>query len=436
MKEKIKSFLQEKLPSLYSAAKTLYSKTDTIRRHQSWLKQQSAYKAEVRRLTGIKEPLNVVFMVLYSSVWKYDSVYKLMDRDTRFNPVILVCPIADYGKEHMIENYRLAVEMFKKKGYNVLASYNEETGKFIDVKDLKPDLLMYAFQWSSHVDKRYNVYTLRKYLKCYVNYSFKNNPFEWSIASQVQGLMWMYFSECNENKKLAQSFNHLEFQNIHVVGYPIYDEVLALTPSGKDWKKQDKKYKRIIWAPHHSIEEGGDIRLSTFLLYADDMLEFKEKYKDQVLFAFKPHPQLRPTLYRHKDWGKECTDAYYKKWETGENSSFVAGEYIDLFKSSDGMIHDSHSFTVEYLYVDKPVMFMTNYDRESQCNVVGKKAFNAHYHGTSREDIISFIENVIIDGKDTMLEQRHQFYQDILVPPNGKSVAENIISEISTALKM
>lgn len=94
------------------------------------------YNNEVKRLKGTTQPLNVVFMVLYSSVWKYDSVYKLMDKDPRFNPLILVCPIADYGREHMIENFRPTVEMFKNKGYNVLASYNEKTGKFIDVQDL------------------------------------------------------------------------------------------------------------------------------------------------------------------------------------------------------------------------------------------------------------------------------------------------------------
>jgi CDP-glycerol glycerophosphotransferase (TagB/SpsB family) len=236
---------------------------------------------------------------------------------------------------------------------------------------------------------------------------------------------------------LAQSFNQREFQNIHVVGYPIYDEVKETQAEGNDWKIKDKAHKRIIWAPHHSIE-GSDqaIKLSTFLLFAEDMLEFKDKYKDKVQFAFKPHPQLKPALYKHKDWGKERTDAYYKAWEEGDNSTFVGGAYIDLFKSSDGMIHDSHSFTVEYLYVDKPVMFMTNYDRESQCNAVGKKAFAAHYHGTSKDDIQHFIEDVVIGGKDTMAEKRHTFYNDILVPPNGKSVAENIINEITTALNI
>ena len=416
--------------------KSLKSQFKKVQRSINWNLQQFSYKKEVKRLYGKKEPLNVIFMVIYSAVWKYDSVYRLMEKDPRFNPLILVCPVADYGIEHMIEVFRPTVEMFKKKGYNVIPAYDEVTKKFVDVKDLKPDLLMYAFQWSSHVDRRYNVYTLRRYLKCYVNYSFKNTPFEWSIASPVQGLMWMYFSECEDNKKLAQSFSKKEFQNIHVVGYPIYDEMQEMRPKGLDWKKQDKEYKRIIWAPHHTIGEGGELRLSTFLLFANDMLEFKEKYKEKVLFAFKPHPQLKPKLYMHKDWGKEKTDEYYEKWACGDNSTLVQGAYIDLFKTSDAMIHDCGSFVVEYLYVDKPVLFLSNYDRGNQCNEVGLKAFNAHYHGTSREDIQHFIDEVVIGGRDTMEKKRHQFYNDILVPPNGKSVAENIIGEITTALNI
>ena len=100
------------------------------------------------------------------------------------------------------------------------------------------------------------------------------------------------------------------------------------------------------------------------------------------------------------------------------------------------MIHDCHSFTVEYLYVNKPVMFLANYDREGQSNKVGKKAFDCHYHGLSGENIEAFIREVVIGGKDTKREIRDEFYQSILVPPHGKSVAENIVSEISKALNI
>ncbi len=407
------------------------------KRYLIWKNQLSSYSKELKRLRGTKEPLNVVFLVLSSSVWKYDSVYQLMEEDKRFNPLIIVCPAIDLAENQIILKMNQTYAYFANKGYNVIMACDENRDNYVSIELLSPDILFYASQWDKHFDERYRSTTLQKYLKCYVNYSFKNNPFEWSIASPFQGRMWMYFSECEDNRKLALSFNAHEFRNIHVVGYPIYDEIQVLEEKGADWKIQDKKHKRIIWAPHHSIEgHDGLIKLSTFLLYANTMKELAMKYADNVQFAFKPHPQLKTVLYMHPKWGQEKTDAYYEFWRSGKNTTVVDGAYADLFKSSDAMIHDCHSFVVEYLYVNKPVMFLANYDREGQSNAVGKKAFAAHYHGVSAEDIEKFITDVVVNDKDTMQSVRNEFYQNILVPPNGKTVAENIIDEISKALNI
>lgn len=413
----------------------LWKQLKKAQRYYQWRSQWCVYKREVTRLQKSNTPLNVVFLVLYPSVWKYDSVYQLMEKDPLFNPLILACPAVDGGEEHMKETMEGTFNYLNGKGYKVVKAYDEITGEYVNIDTLKPDILFYASQWDGHYDVHYQSQTLKKYLKCYVNYSYKNNPFEWSIASKFQGKMWMYFSECEDNRKLALSFNKREFKNIHVVGYPMYDEIMSTQAKGKDWKLKNKSLKRIILAPHHSIEgQDGLIKLSTFLLHAETILTLAEKYKDQVQWVFKPHPQLKAVLYRHPNWGKERTDAFYKQWEDRENTNYVNGAYVDLFKSSDAMIHDCHSFVVEYLYVNKPVMFLSNYDREGQSNEVGKKAFYCHYEGTTAEDIERFIMDVVINGNDTMAEKRKQFYNDILVPPNGLSVAENIINEIKKEL--
>ena len=249
--------------------------------------------------------------------------------------------------------------------------------------------------------------------------------------------MWLYFSECEDNKQLALSFNPIEFRNIRVVGYPLYDEMKTTIVTGKDWKIYNSSHKRVIWAPHHSIE-GADkaIKLSTFLLFSQFMLDLAKKYQDQVEFVFKPHPQLKHNLYNHPAWGKERTDEYYLQWANGVNTTIAEGDYVDLFLSSDAMIHDCHSFTVEYLYTNKPVLFLANYDRESQCNEVGKKALKCHYQATTEAAIEVFIFDVVLNGKDTLKGIRQKFYDNILVPPNGTSVAENIIKTICQKLKI
>ena len=160
------------------------------------------------------------------------------------------------------------------------------------------------------------------------------------------------------------------------------------------------------------------------------MLKLANKYKDKIEIAFKPHPLLKPALYSISEWGKERTDAYYQLWAIGENTTLHENEYVNLFRSSDAIINDSASFTIEYLYTKNPALYLNNYDRTPICNEVGKAAFDVHYHATTPDAIEEFILKVVINGEDTLKEQRECFYNTYLLPPNKSSVAENIVNEI------
>lgn len=397
-----------------------------------WFIQQCAYKRAEKKTSHKKDPLNVIFLVMFPSVWKYDSVYQLMEHDKRFNPTILVCPVLDSDKGFMLKNLHDSIKQFTERGYRVINAYDEQTGRCIDIEKFSPDIVLYSSLWTAHTDAKYNQFALRKYLKGYVNYGFSNTAGEWGYASAFHGLMWRYFAECESIRQLALSSQPKEMQNMVVTGYPIYDEIMTADETSSCWK--DSNSKRVIWAPHHSIS-GQLVQFSTFLQNAEAILNLAEKYKDVVQFAFKPHPQLITALYNHPDWGVEKTDAYYERWENGQNTTLVSGSYTSLFKSSDAMIHDCGSFIVEYLYTQKPVMYL-GVNREEQSNEIGKKAFAAHYHGTTMDDIERFISEVVVKGDDTMLPIRKEFYQSFLVPPNGKTVAENIVDEISKALNL
>ena len=160
---------------------------------------------------------------------------------------------------------------------------------------------------------------------------------------------------------------------------------------------------------------------------ADFMLEFADKYADKIQFVFKPHPRLLTELYKHDDWGKDRTTRYYAEWETRKNTQLEEGDFIDLFMTSDAMIHDSGSFCVEYHYSGNPVMYIAeNFEEQlTEKGEFGKLAMRLHYVGKCKEDIVNFIENVILHGNDTMRQERKNFYKKYLLPPNGKSVAEN-----------
>ena len=169
---------------------------------------------------------------------------------------------------------------------------------------------------------------------------------------------------------------------------------------------------------------------------ADLMVTLAKEYEGRIQMAFKPHPALLTQLYQHPEWGQKRTDEYYELWRTMPNTQLEAGEFVDLFMTSDAMIHDSGSFAVEYHYSRKPVMFVSKnmkpiLDTQS---TFGLKAYDLHYIGKDEAGIRRFIDEVVLGGNDPLLPEREQFFRDYLLPPGGKSVAQNILDDILDSL--
>mgnify|MGYP002625151500 CR=1 FL=1 len=374
-------------------------------------------------------------MAIYGSNWKYDSVYQLMLNDSIFNPIILVCPDVSRGKEHMLCTMNQCGRTFEQKGYSYVRTYDEQTESYVDAHAYKPDIVFYTNPYKGIIDDRYYYTQFPNSLICYVNYGYYNHVHEFGCNLPFHQRMWRYFVECDSNFSFIKQHSPIKGQNCIVTGYPMYDAFIHGTSKGLNWKIQNTSYKRIIWSPHHSISNScDDIQFSTFELYYDIMLLLAKKYHDDVQFVFKPHPLLKDSLYKLEGWGIKRTDQYYEEWANGVNTSIAEGDYVDLFNSSDAMINDSGSFTIEYLYTQKPCLLLNNFDRNNDANEVSKKAIDCWYKATTPEEIENFIRDVVIEGDDIYKTKREIFYKESLLPPHGKSVAENIIDELKKEL--
>ena len=117
------------------------------------------------------------------------------------------------------------------------------------------------------------------------------------------------------------------------------------------------------------------------------------------------------------------------------NTQLETGLFIDLFKTSDAMVHDSDSFQVEYLYVNKPVMFVKQSREQQDTTELCRRAIDSHYIGRSMDDVRQFVE-MVLRGEDTMREQRQQFFNNYLLPKTGTDVPLNIYNDIVTTLKL
>lgn len=202
------------------------------------------------------------------------------------------------------------------------------------------------------------------YLSCYVPYFFLTTTHDQSIYNQTfHNVMWKNFMPHMFSYTRIKEISINKGSNSLLTGYPFVEILCDKKSTNSVWKKQDQKKIKLIFAPHHTIEEG-NLKLSNFLLLAQPLKDLVIKYEDTIQWSFKPHPILKSKLYKNKDWGKTLTDDYYNFWKTQSNTQLDEGDYIDLFILSDAILHDSGSFIAEYLFVEKPCAYL---------NVIGKE---------------------------------------------------------------
>lgn len=383
-----------------------------------------------------KNRIRVVFFVIFESVWKLDGVYRMMKEDDQFDPIIVVCPYSEYDDKMQLAEMRKTFVFFQSRGFNVINTYNEKTGEWIDVRRrIKPDMVFFM---SPHpiTKKEYRINNFLWTLTCYVPYTFQTTfNYQTMYNRAFHQLLWKAFYPTQMHKKMAESYSRNKGRNVIVTGYPGIDKFLASSSSYESGSGSKNK-RKVIWAPHHTIEKHGQrVFLSNFLQYHEFMIELVNKYKDVLHFTFKPHPLLRPKLNDDKIWGKERTDNYFTIWEQSDICTLNEGDYQQLFEDSDALIHDCDSFMAEYLSLNKPVLF-TIHDIKlvDRLNDFGKSAIGMHYHANNKQEITKFIDDVVINGKDIMAGARSLWIKSNLTPPNSTTASMNVFSFLKSCL--
>ncbi len=394
------------------------------------IRHQWAFKKAVRQ-----PKIKIVFFAIHRTIWKYDQLYRLFEQSERFEPVIVVCPYIVYGEELMLKEMASTYSYLSAKNFNVVSAYNAQSGRWIDVKkEIRPGILFFTDPHKLTMDEFY-ITNYRNYLTCYLPYTYQiSNLYEVQYNQLFHNLIWKIFSPTPLHREIARKYARNKGRNIVVTGYAGTDVLQQYSYLPNDsWNIKDRNIKRIIWAPHHTIDNDTSyLAYSNFIKYHRIMLDIASDYIGKVQFAFKPHPLLKGKLYSENDWGTEKTNAYYKEWENLPNGQLEESDYADLFITSDAMVHDSSSFMAEYLAVNKPVLYTIRDQKiADRFNAIGKMAFEQHYHATNADGITKFIEDVVVNGNDIKRRQREAFVLEYLKPPYGLSATMNIYKIIN-----
>lgn len=378
-----------------------------------------------------KQTVKVAFFLTHESVWKYELLFDLMKKSKKFQPVLFVCPVVNYGHDNMLFEMDKTYHAFFQKGYEVYKTFDTKTNEYLNIQQyFSPDIIFYTNPYKGLQDERYYITQFPNTLTCYVSYAIMTVTIAGISDTDLHNLVWKNFSETPFHMRLALEQKRNKGRNNVLTGYPGFDTLLADTePTVDIWKNKNSKLKKIIWAPHHSMRELN--KVSNFLEYAEFFLDIASKYRNEIQIAFKPHHLLKVKLENEDYWGKQKTDAYYEKWDALQNGQVENGEYTSLFLSSDALIHDCGSFMAEYLVTEKPSLFMVKDESIMEYwNEFGASALAVHYQSRTKAEVISFIENVILNENDQMQEERICFVKANLLPQQNRTASEDILQHL------
>ena len=396
----------------------------------------AASRRAATRLKG-KEVIEVAFFLSMPGMWKADYLFRRMAEDARFHPYVVLIPYTvfkNFDKEEMWRTLRRTEAFVKEKGFEYVIPYDEATGRWRDIRRKEnPDIVFYSLPYKD-MERKYFVYHFRDRLTCYIPYAFTSmNVYKANYDIISINSYGCVFTETEMHLGFARRYSHSHGDNFEVVGCPgceVY-QVSDYRPR-EVWRQQPTPKKRVIWAPHHSVSDVFSI--STFMENCDLMVDLAREYADRIQFAFKPHPTLRFKL--QKLWGVERTERYYRQWAEMPNTQLEEAGYVDLFYGSDAMMHDSGGFTTEYLYLQKPVMYLVKDERpRKQFNEFGALAFDQHYVGHDEEDVRRFLDEVVLKGIDPMGDSRRRFYDTYLANHDGLLPSQRIIAVLERLIE-
>lgn len=379
------------------------------------------------------EKLKIALMVERPGMWCFDYLYNILKNDSRFEVLVVIMPEPFYGKLQMKKYLKETEEEMLQKGYTPLLGYDKDTNEIINFRSLvNPDIIFYTDFWKPHFYNEFYIDNFLDKITLLTEYGYSVMQDEKTCGFELNNLVDLYFRPTEIHKKMAQEIMENKGQNVIVTGSPKLDERFDENYKPQDvWKKQDKKKKRIIWAPHYTDVMPADMYANDAFWYIYDfMLDLAEKYKDSVQFVFRPHPVLYTKMI--KKWGEYITKKYYKQWDTLENGQVFMGNFIDLFMTSDAMIMDSCSFRAEYTSFDKPLFYTITETSRLVINEFGEELHKNFYvpDGNLEKGIESFIQDVVINGNDYKALGRHKLVEQYFGKINGHTASENIYNEI------
>ena len=345
--------------------------------------------------------IRVGFFVTDSAKWTCGYLYNELKKDKHFEPFILLSYFkTQQGNLSPKDYYLKTKKYFENQGIVVYDTFDCNNNTFSRLDKFKPDIVFYQQPWLIHSNQRPELYKNNPLL-CYVPYCFYSMDSILNYLSKFHAGMWKYFVETELHKQeYEQKYNAI---NCVVSGSAKLDgyHYVKKEQAEKCWKTKNKK--RIIYAPHHSFNDGMH-EVATFNENGKFILELAKNHSETE-WIFRPHPMFNDRVLKNSIMTNDELEKYYKEWASIGTIS-EDGNYYELFSSSDLLITDCISFLAEYAPTLKPVFHLRKSNQKEEFNSLVKRIDKTYYQIYTNEELEKIFEQVVINNDDYLSTQR------------------------------
>ena len=397
---------------------------------RSYIEVYSNYAINLERIKNKAEKIKVAFIASENQKWCYQSLYELFEKDKRFEPVVLIYVTlrAHKGQDNTRLNLEENYNFFKDRGMNVEYAYKNDD--YVDLKDFNPDIVFYEQPWG--MPSIYKPQYVSDFaLTYYMPYGIPLFDFKFDYTKKFHLYLHKLCTDSEITLNRLAKYNKKCFLNTEIVGYSKLDVYLdKISDNAENYWKYPEKFK-IIYAPHHSIEQNSKYGTSTFNHNGKFILDLAKKYPDTT-WIFKPHPRLKYTLSKHKVMTDSEINDYYNEWEK-IGKVYTKGDYFGIFKTSDLMITDCCSFLGEYLPSKKPVIRPLRKNMV-KLNSLGKEIVKGYYEPKNNKELNEIFKKIVIERKDEKINTRENSIQKIIDfnEPSANKIYNSITKELFT----
>ena len=375
-----------------------------------------------------KDKIKVGFVLRTSAEWCGDDLYNYFAHDERFETTIFLCSQSGASENELIRmDFLNGIEKLKSHNLNVVELENKNSN--VPPQDIFIFLTPYLYVLpTAFYLTNITVKTLTIYITYGLGVSLFKELHNYPLINTAWKIFFPSYTELND---------YIEGS---ITGIPrgLYSGYSRMDVFFKEknklvfnWKMARPDSKKIIYAPHWSINAG--VKYATFQWNYQFMYEFAKAHPE-TSWVFKPHPNLLFSAVKEKVFPSiEAFEEYLQKWNDLPNAQVYTGAYYQaIFATSDGMIHDCGSFTAEYQYVDKPMIYLTR--KGAVFNELGHIILNVSYlvDGKDFASIASLMQKIFIEGNDYKAAMRKEIFDKYLnyQKANGMLASEFIYKNI------